>query len=182
MLKKSSVWFDVIKHDDRHLKLRSISLIPPLTFGTEKSATEELVMDEIKTKIGLRSLVGLVGFSFRCCPLCLSGMEEAHCDRTEFLSNYPLNIDEVTLIPGSLGRIRPRDPKSTTCKTRLTTATCLMILKNTRPTSFSCLLSFTDDPKVVVANLTVSTTEQNHNQIMFHFSQVCLRSDQVIHL
>lgn len=125
MLKKSSVWFDVIKHDDRHLKLRSISLIPPLTFGTEKSATEELVMDEIKTKIGLRSLVGLVGFSFRCCPLCLSGMEEAHCDRTEFLSNYPLNIDEVTLIPGSLGRIRPRDPKSTTCKTRLTTTTCV---------------------------------------------------------
>lgn len=125
MLKKSSVWFDVIKHDDRHLKLRSISLIPPLTFCTEKSATEELVMDEIKTKIGLRSLVGLVGFSFRCCPLCLSGMEEAHCDRTEFLSNYPLNIDEVTLIPGSLGRIRPRDPKSTTCKTRLTTTTCV---------------------------------------------------------
>lgn len=184
MLKKSSVWFDVIKHDDRHLKLRSISLIPPLTLVQRRVQlmSEELVMDEIKTKIGLRSLVGLVGFSFRCCPLCLSGMEEAHCDRTEFLSNYPLNIDEVTLIPGSLGRIRPRDPKSTTCKTRLTTATCLMILKNTRPTSFSCLLSFTDDPKVVVANLTVSTTEQNHNQIMFHFSQVCLRSDQVIHL
>uniref|UniRef100_A0A8D3DK92 SMB domain-containing protein n=1 Tax=Scophthalmus maximus TaxID=52904 RepID=A0A8D3DK92_SCOMX len=44
------------------------------------------------------------------------GMEEAHCDRTEFLSSYPLNIDEITLIPGSLGRIRPRDPKSTTCK------------------------------------------------------------------
>lgn len=49
-------------------------------------------------------------------PLCLSGMEEAHCDRTEFLSSYPLNIDEITLIPGSLGRIRPRDPKSTTCR------------------------------------------------------------------
>lgn len=144
--------------------------------------SEELVMDEIKTKIGLRSLVGSAGSSFRCCPLCLSGMEEAHCDRTEFLSNYPLNIDEVTLIPGSLGRIRPRDPKSTTCKTRLTTTTTrLMILKNTRPASFSCLLSFTDDPKVVVANLTVSTTEQNHNRIMFHFSQVCLSSDQVIH-
>uniref|UniRef100_A0A671UDW6 Ectonucleotide pyrophosphatase/phosphodiesterase 2 n=1 Tax=Sparus aurata TaxID=8175 RepID=A0A671UDW6_SPAAU len=48
------------------------------------------------------------------------GMEEAHCDRTEFLSNYPLNIDEVTLIPGSLGRIRPHDPKvvvaNLTCK------------------------------------------------------------------
>lgn len=58
-----------------------------------------------------------------------------------------------------------------------------MILKNTRPTSFSCLLSFTDDPKVVVANLTVSATEQNHNRIMFHHVvSVCLRSNQVIHL
>nr|XP_057903443.1 ectonucleotide pyrophosphatase/phosphodiesterase family member 2-like [Doryrhamphus excisus] len=40
------------------------------------------------------------------------GMEEAHCDRTEFLSSYPLNIDDISLIPGSLGRIRPREPKS----------------------------------------------------------------------
>lgn len=53
-------------------------------------------------------------------PCCSSGMDEAHCERTEFLSNYPLNIDEIMLIPGSLGRIRPRDPKSTTCKMRLT--------------------------------------------------------------
>uniref|UniRef100_A0A3Q3A3D5 Ectonucleotide pyrophosphatase/phosphodiesterase 2 n=1 Tax=Kryptolebias marmoratus TaxID=37003 RepID=A0A3Q3A3D5_KRYMA len=44
------------------------------------------------------------------------GMEEAHCDRTEFLSSYPLNLDNIVLIPGSIGRIRPRDPKSTTCK------------------------------------------------------------------
>uniref|UniRef100_A0A8D0CVF2 Ectonucleotide pyrophosphatase/phosphodiesterase 2 n=1 Tax=Sander lucioperca TaxID=283035 RepID=A0A8D0CVF2_SANLU len=43
------------------------------------------------------------------------GMEEAHCDRTEFLSSYPLNIEEIALIPGSLGRIRPREPKSPTC-------------------------------------------------------------------
>ncbi|XP_068188970.1 autotaxin isoform X3 [Antennarius striatus] len=60
------------------------------------------------------------------------GMEEAHCDRTEFLSSYPLNIDEITLIPGSLGRIRPRDPKSTTY-----------------------------DPKVVVANLTCKMSTQH---------------------
>ncbi|XP_073319254.1 autotaxin-like [Pagrus major] len=60
------------------------------------------------------------------------GMEEAHCDRTEFLSSYPLNIDEITLIPGSLGRIRPRDPKSTTY-----------------------------DPKVVVANLTCKMPTQH---------------------
>ncbi|XP_076027638.1 autotaxin-like isoform X2 [Genypterus blacodes] len=60
------------------------------------------------------------------------GMEEAHCDRTEFLSNYPVNIDEIMLIPGSLGRIRPRDPKSTTY-----------------------------DPKVVVANLTCKMPTQH---------------------
>uniref|UniRef100_A0A672YUF7 SMB domain-containing protein n=1 Tax=Sphaeramia orbicularis TaxID=375764 RepID=A0A672YUF7_9TELE len=60
------------------------------------------------------------------------GMEEAHCERTEFLSSYPLNIDEITLIPGSLGRIRPRDPKSTTY-----------------------------DPKVVVANLTCKMPTQH---------------------
>ncbi|XP_069372354.1 autotaxin isoform X1 [Paralichthys olivaceus] len=60
------------------------------------------------------------------------GMEEAHCERTEFLSSYPLNIDEVMLIPGSLGRIRPRDPKSTTY-----------------------------DPKVVVANLTCKMPNQH---------------------
>ncbi|KAM9824011.1 autotaxin [Neosynchiropus ocellatus] len=60
------------------------------------------------------------------------GMEEAHCDRTEFLSSYPLNIDEITLIPGSLGRVRPRDPKSTTY-----------------------------DPKVVVANLTCKMPTQH---------------------
>uniref|UniRef100_A0A3B4AHA2 ENPP1-3/EXOG-like endonuclease/phosphodiesterase domain-containing protein n=1 Tax=Periophthalmus magnuspinnatus TaxID=409849 RepID=A0A3B4AHA2_9GOBI len=51
------------------------------------------------------------------------GMEEAHCDRTEFLISYPLNIDEINLIPGSLGRIRPRDPKSPTC-----TALLLLLL------------------------------------------------------
>uniref|UniRef100_A0A665UAT1 SMB domain-containing protein n=1 Tax=Echeneis naucrates TaxID=173247 RepID=A0A665UAT1_ECHNA len=52
------------------------------------------------------------------------GMEEAHCDRTEFLSSYPLNIDEITLIPGSLGRIRSRDPKSTTCEAQLPRLSC----------------------------------------------------------
>ncbi|CAB1351086.1 unnamed protein product, partial [Coregonus sp. 'balchen'] len=60
------------------------------------------------------------------------GMEEAHCDRTEFLSTYPVNVDEINLIPGSLGRIRARDPKSTTY-----------------------------DPKVVVANLTCKMPNQH---------------------
>ncbi|XP_005944849.1 ectonucleotide pyrophosphatase/phosphodiesterase family member 2 [Haplochromis burtoni] len=71
----------------------------------------------------------------RCINLIIvgdHGMEEAHCDRTEFLSSYPLNIDEITLIPGSLGRIRPREPKPTTY-----------------------------DPKVVVANLTCKMPAQH---------------------
>ncbi|XP_034016368.1 ectonucleotide pyrophosphatase/phosphodiesterase family member 2 isoform X2 [Thalassophryne amazonica] len=59
------------------------------------------------------------------------GMEEAHCDRIEFLSSYPINVDDIILIPGSQGRIRPRDPKSSTY-----------------------------DPKVVVANLTCKMPTQ----------------------
>uniref|UniRef100_A0A673C5M0 SMB domain-containing protein n=1 Tax=Sphaeramia orbicularis TaxID=375764 RepID=A0A673C5M0_9TELE len=43
------------------------------------------------------------------------GMEEAHCDRTEFLSNYMSNIDDIILIPGSLGRIRSRYPNNLKC-------------------------------------------------------------------
>uniref|UniRef100_A0A8C6PSK7 Ectonucleotide pyrophosphatase/phosphodiesterase 2 n=1 Tax=Nothobranchius furzeri TaxID=105023 RepID=A0A8C6PSK7_NOTFU len=60
------------------------------------------------------------------------GMEEAHCDRTEFLSSYPLNLDDIMLIPGSIGRIRPRDSRSTTY-----------------------------DPKAVVANLTCKMPNQH---------------------
>ncbi|XP_028298648.1 ectonucleotide pyrophosphatase/phosphodiesterase family member 2-like isoform X1 [Gouania willdenowi] len=63
------------------------------------------------------------------------GMEEAHCDRTEFLSSYPLNIDEIQLIPGSLGRIRPRDPKSSTYDPRVVVAnlTCKMPTQHFKP-------------------------------------------------
>lgn len=45
-----------------------------------------------------------------------SGMEEAHCDRTEFLSNYLPNIDDIILVPGSLGRIRSRYPNNPKCE------------------------------------------------------------------
>ncbi|XP_051925798.1 ectonucleotide pyrophosphatase/phosphodiesterase family member 2-like isoform X2 [Hippocampus zosterae] len=63
------------------------------------------------------------------------GMEEAHCDRTEFLSSYPLNIDDITLIPGSLGRIRPRDAKSATYDPRQVVAnlTCKMATQHFTP-------------------------------------------------
>ncbi|XP_063155695.1 ectonucleotide pyrophosphatase/phosphodiesterase family member 2 isoform X4 [Candoia aspera] len=55
------------------------------------------------------------------------GMEDAACERTEYLSNYLSNVDDITLIPGTLGRIRAKansnvkfDPKAVvanlTCK------------------------------------------------------------------
>ncbi|KAJ3608700.1 hypothetical protein NHX12_023230 [Muraenolepis orangiensis] len=49
-------------------------------------------------------------------------MEEADCDQMDFLSDFPVNIEEISLIPGSLGRIRARDPKSTTYLLGLTPA------------------------------------------------------------
>uniref|UniRef100_A0A7N8WKQ1 Ectonucleotide pyrophosphatase/phosphodiesterase 2 n=1 Tax=Mastacembelus armatus TaxID=205130 RepID=A0A7N8WKQ1_9TELE len=55
----------------------------------------------------------------RCVNIILvgdHGMEEAHCDRTEFLSNYMTNVDDIILIPGSLGRIRSRYPNNPKCK------------------------------------------------------------------
>uniref|UniRef100_UPI00398E7FC2 autotaxin isoform X6 n=1 Tax=Pristiophorus japonicus TaxID=55135 RepID=UPI00398E7FC2 len=55
------------------------------------------------------------------------GMEDASCEKTEFLSNYLSTVDDILLFPGSLGRIRSRysnnaryDPKAVvanlTCK------------------------------------------------------------------
>uniref|UniRef100_A0A8D3D1L8 SMB domain-containing protein n=1 Tax=Scophthalmus maximus TaxID=52904 RepID=A0A8D3D1L8_SCOMX len=71
----------------------------------------------------------------RCVNIILvgdHGMEEAHCDRTEFLSNYMTNVDDIILIPGSLGRIRSRYPNNPKY-----------------------------DPKAVVANLTCKKAEQH---------------------
>ncbi|XP_072536319.1 autotaxin isoform X2 [Salminus brasiliensis] len=51
----------------------------------------------------------------RCVNIILvgdHGMEEAHCDQTEFLSSYMSNVDDIILIPGSLGRIRARHPNN----------------------------------------------------------------------
>lgn len=52
--------------------------------------------------------------AFSSCDV--SGMEEAHCDRTEFLSNYLTTVDDIILIPGSLGRIRSRYPSNLKCE------------------------------------------------------------------
>lgn len=43
-------------------------------------------------------------------------MEEAQCERTEFLSNYMTNLDDIVLIPGALGRIRSRHPNNSKCE------------------------------------------------------------------
>ncbi|XP_048881517.1 ectonucleotide pyrophosphatase/phosphodiesterase family member 2 isoform X2 [Brienomyrus brachyistius] len=71
----------------------------------------------------------------RCVNIILvgdHGMEEAHCDRTEFLSSYLGNVDDIILIPGSLGRIRSRSPNNPKY-----------------------------DPKAIVANLTCRKPDQH---------------------
>lgn len=115
-----------------------------------------------------------------------SGMEEAHCDRTEFLSSYPLNIDEIMLIPGSLGRIRPRNPKSTTCKSAGFNCRLWQMFCFRYKAGFIFLkFLFPDDPKVVVANLTVSNkmhkiTTQTWNKVRHTVVPVlvCLQGEE----
>ncbi|KAG7269768.1 hypothetical protein CRUP_010793 [Coryphaenoides rupestris] len=65
-------------------------------------------------------------------PLESRGMEDASCERTEFLSNYMSNVDDIILVPGSLGRIRSRHPNNPKY-----------------------------DPKALVANLTCKKPEQH---------------------
>ncbi|XP_072007372.1 autotaxin isoform X7 [Engystomops pustulosus] len=59
------------------------------------------------------------------------GMEEANCEKTEFLTSYLSNVDDFVFLPGSLGRMRT---------------------KNNVPKH---------DPKVVVANLTCKSKDQH---------------------
>ncbi|XP_074841730.1 autotaxin isoform X2 [Carettochelys insculpta] len=67
------------------------------------------------------------------------GMEDTTCERTEFLSNYLTNVDDIILVPGSLGRIRPRS--------------------NNNPKY---------DPKVIVANLTCRKPDQHFKPYLKH--------------
>uniref|UniRef100_A0AAR2JZW7 SMB domain-containing protein n=1 Tax=Pygocentrus nattereri TaxID=42514 RepID=A0AAR2JZW7_PYGNA len=73
----------------------------------------------------------------RCVNIILvgdHGMEEAHCDRTEYLSSYGLNVDDLTLIQGSSGRVRPKnrnmpyDPKEIVAN-----LTCKMPIQHFKP-------------------------------------------------
>ncbi|XP_052388672.1 ectonucleotide pyrophosphatase/phosphodiesterase family member 2 isoform X2 [Carassius gibelio] len=48
----------------------------------------------------------------RCVNIILvgdHGMEESHCERTEYLGSYGLDVDAIRLIPGSSGRIGPKN-------------------------------------------------------------------------
>ncbi|XP_053100092.1 ectonucleotide pyrophosphatase/phosphodiesterase family member 2 isoform X3 [Hemicordylus capensis] len=60
------------------------------------------------------------------------GMEEATCERTEYLNSYLSNVDDLILIPGTLGRVRAK------------------VNSNIRY-----------DPKAIVANLTCRKLEQH---------------------
>lgn len=51
-------------------------------------------------------------------------MEDVTCDRTEFLSNYLTNVDDITLVPGTLGRIRPKFSNNAKCKLTLKILNC----------------------------------------------------------
>ncbi|KAB1257987.1 Ectonucleotide pyrophosphatase/phosphodiesterase family member 2 [Camelus dromedarius] len=65
------------------------------------------------------------------------GMEDVTCDRTEFLSNYLTNVDDITLVPGTLGRIRSK---------------------------FSNNAKY--DPKIIIANLTCKKPDQHFKPYM----------------
>ncbi|XP_060051667.1 ectonucleotide pyrophosphatase/phosphodiesterase family member 2 isoform X3 [Erinaceus europaeus] len=65
------------------------------------------------------------------------GMEDVTCDRTEFLSNYLTNVDDIILVPGTLGRIRSK---------------------------FSNNAKY--DPKTIIANLTCKKPDQHFKPYM----------------
>lgn len=124
--------------DDERPYVYAVHSEQPDTFGHRlgpHSSELDNPLKEIDNIIG-QLMNGLKQMNLHRCVNVLivgdHGMEDAHCDKMEFLSSYPVNIDDIQLIPGSLGRIRPRDPKSTTY-----------------------------DPKVVVANLTCKMPSQH---------------------
>ncbi|CAL8299680.1 unnamed protein product [Lota lota] len=111
--------------DDERPYVYAVHSEQPDTFGHRLgplSSELDNPLKEIDNIIG-QLMTGLKQMNLHRCVNVIvvgdHGMEEAHCDKMEFLSSYPLNIDEISLIPGSLGRIRPRDPKSTTSSLKL---------------------------------------------------------------
>ncbi|PIO37485.1 hypothetical protein AB205_0000660 [Aquarana catesbeiana] len=87
------------------------------------------------------------------------GMEEATCERTEFLNSYLNNVDDFIFLPGSLGRLRTKNnlPKRQCCPNPLGNKKKKKIsgTHNTHSNGNK------DDPKVVVANLTCKKPDQH---------------------
>ncbi|KAJ8273131.1 hypothetical protein GJAV_G00097790 [Gymnothorax javanicus] len=124
--------------DDERPYVYAVHSEQPDTFGHRLGPMSKELNNPLKEidKIIGQLMNGLKQMNLhRCVNIILvgdHGMEEAHCDRTEFLSSYPLNVDEIILLPGSLGRIRPRYPNTSKY-----------------------------DPKAIVANLTCKMPNQH---------------------
>ncbi|KAK2834147.1 hypothetical protein Q7C36_014848 [Tachysurus vachellii] len=118
--------------DDKRPYVYAVHSEQPDTFGHRLgplSSELDNPLKEIDNIIG-QLMNGLKQMNLhRCVNVIIvgdHGMEEAHCDRTEYLSSYGLNVNDFTLIPGSSGRLRsrnqsmPYDPKelvaNLTCK------------------------------------------------------------------
>ncbi|XP_064203911.1 ectonucleotide pyrophosphatase/phosphodiesterase family member 2-like [Anguilla rostrata] len=124
--------------DDQRPYVYAVHSEQPDTFGHRLGPLSKELNNPLREidKIVGQLMDGLKQMNLhRCVNIILvgdHGMEEAHCDRTEFLSSYPLNVDDIFLIPGSLGRIRPRFPSTSKY-----------------------------DPKAIVANLTCKMPNQH---------------------
>uniref|UniRef100_A0A6Q2YFY2 SMB domain-containing protein n=1 Tax=Esox lucius TaxID=8010 RepID=A0A6Q2YFY2_ESOLU len=96
-----------VAHIQNNTRWRSeLSVSPALERPQMNPGTHKHPLREIDKTIG-RLMDGLKQMKLhRCVNIILvgdHGMEEAHCERTEFLSSYmPSTVDDIILIPGSL--------------------------------------------------------------------------------
>lgn len=84
-----------------------------------------------QTQIQHHHLNGRFTANVLCVCVCVfvcSGMEESHCERTEYLSSYGLDVDAITLIPGSSARIGPKNA-NTACEHTHTLISVKLLIK-----------------------------------------------------
>uniref|UniRef100_A0A8B9HHD0 Ectonucleotide pyrophosphatase/phosphodiesterase 2 n=1 Tax=Astyanax mexicanus TaxID=7994 RepID=A0A8B9HHD0_ASTMX len=111
------LWFLLIVcvHRGIPLERRVLTMLQWLHLPDAERSVSPHPLKEIDKVVG-QLMDGLKQMKLhRCVNIILvgdHGMEEAHCDWTEFLSSYMSNIDDIILIPGSLGRIRARHPNN----------------------------------------------------------------------
>uniref|UniRef100_A0A8B9HDD9 Ectonucleotide pyrophosphatase/phosphodiesterase 2 n=1 Tax=Astyanax mexicanus TaxID=7994 RepID=A0A8B9HDD9_ASTMX len=109
------LWFLLIVcvHRGIPLERRVLTMLQWLHLPDAERSVSPHPLKEIDKVVG-QLMDGLKQMKLhRCVNIILvgdHGMEEAHCDWTEFLSSYMSNIDDIILIPGSLGRIRCKKP------------------------------------------------------------------------